>query len=164
MADVASDPSDPRWKEYTATEQKASRDMLMFGLWCMTIVVFFLLIVILKDYFALKNICCVIKQKGSCGTFLTRPIYGLLIGMYSVIIGICVLNIDMSNVEYFITGIICSGLGFFAIVFSIINLRRRLYTNRHKELQEIWSSNRRNDILNTLKTVKDQIIIPFTRD
>ena len=41
MADVASDPSDPRWREYTATEQKASRDMLMFGLWCMTIVVFF---------------------------------------------------------------------------------------------------------------------------
>ena len=40
MADV-SDPSDPRWKEYTATKQKASRDMLMFGLWCMTIVVFF---------------------------------------------------------------------------------------------------------------------------
>ena len=163
MADVASDPSDPRWREYTATEQKASRDMLMFGLWCMTIVVFFLLIVILKDYFALKNMLRN-KAKRKLWYLLTRPIYGLLIGMYSVIIGICVLNIDMSNVEYFITGIICSGLGFFAIVFSIINLRRRLYTHRHKELQEIWSSNRRNDILNTLKTVKDQIIIPFTRD
>jgi hypothetical protein len=162
MAEYSADTSDPRWKEFAMNEQKTSRDLLLFALISTVIINLFSLSVILKDYFSLRNICCV-RQKVFFGTFLTRPLCGLIIGMYSVILGFCIITVDVTQFE-FILGIISSAYGFILFAMSLINIRIRLYTTRHKEIEEIWSDRRRNDISNTLRSVKKQIIIPFTRD
>ena len=162
MVEYSTDTSDPRWKEFAMNEQKTSRDLLIFALMLITIVNLLLLSVTLKDYFSLKNICCV-RQKMFFGTFLTRPLYGLIVGMYSMILSFCVTTVDVKQFE-FILGVISSAFSFILFVMSILNIRIRIYTTRHKEIEQIWSDRRRNDISNTLRSVKKQIIIPFTRD
>ena len=100
-----------------------------------------------------------VKKRVFYGTFLSRSVVAISLGLYAVCIGVCVIKI-----EQLIIGAVYGSLAIISMFVGILVLRIRLNSTRHLELEKMWQNKRRHDITDTMKTVKKQITISLIRE
>ena len=137
---------DPRYAVYAANEQRVLRSGLLVLVLISTLMSMAIIVVNAKDYFALKNVCCV-GNYGPCASFLIRSSFGVIFSSITLYVGSGQIFVD-TDIFTLVTGLLCIVMSFFALVFSLLSLHMRLTTNRHLIILQERKTKQRIEIMN----------------
>ena len=104
---------DPRYAVYAANEQRVLRSGLLVLVLISTLMSMAIIVVNAKDYFALKNVCCV-GNYGPCASFLIRSSFGVIFSSITLYVGSGQIFVD-TDIFTLVTGLLCIVMSFFAL-------------------------------------------------